>query len=82
MAAPVTATTELAMGEAFTYQAARDPDRTAILCWDGSITRGELESRANRAARHFGALGVGQSDLGHRVHAIVDVGAAATEDDS
>ena len=58
-----TPVTTIPMGEAFTYQAARDPDRAAIVCWDGSITRGELESRANRSARHFAALGVVPGDL-------------------
>src|ERR1700712_5033888 len=53
----------MSMGEAFTYQAKRDPDRVSIICWDGQITRGELESRANRAAREFAELGVKQGDL-------------------
>lgn len=51
------------MGEAFTYQAKRDPGRVAVICGDESITRGELESRANRAARAFAGLGVGHGDL-------------------
>ncbi len=53
----------LSMGEAFTYQAARDPQRLAIICWDGQITRGELEARANQAAREFAGLGVKSGDL-------------------
>ena len=48
----------MSMGEAFTYQAAREPDRLAIVCWDDQITRGELEARANQAARAFAELGV------------------------
>ena len=51
------------MGETFTYQARRDPDRVAIICGDERITRAELESRANRAARAFAELGVGVGDL-------------------
>src|SRR6195952_2720285 len=53
----------MSMGEAFTYQAKRDPDRVSIICWDGQITRGELEARANQAARHFAELGVKQGVL-------------------
>ncbi len=55
--------TPISMGEAFTYQAKRDPGRVAVICGDESITRGELESRANRAARAFAGLGVGHGDL-------------------
>ena len=53
----------MSMGEAFTYQAKRDPDRIAIVCGDDQITRGELESRANQAAREFARLGVKAGDL-------------------
>jgi bile acid-coenzyme A ligase len=59
---PVTATS-ISMGETFTYQAKRDPDRLAVICGDESITRKELESQANRAARAFAELGVGHGDL-------------------
>jgi bile acid-coenzyme A ligase len=53
----------ISMGDTFTYQAKRDPDRLAVICGDESITRKELESRANRAARAFAGLGVGPGDL-------------------
>jgi bile acid-coenzyme A ligase len=53
----------MSMGDAFTHQAARDPDRVAIITPAGQITRGELESRANRAARHFATLGVREGSL-------------------
>jgi bile acid-coenzyme A ligase len=55
--------TQLSMGEAFTYHAKRDPDRVAIVCGDATITRKELESQANRAARAFAELGVEHGDL-------------------
>src|SRR6201999_1471648 len=55
--------TQLSMGETFTYHAKRDPHRIAIVCGDASITRAELESSANRAARAFAELGVGHGDL-------------------
>jgi bile acid-coenzyme A ligase len=51
------------IGDAFAYQASRDPDHVAIVTAAGQITRGELESRANRAARHFATLGVGEGSL-------------------
>jgi amino acid adenylation domain-containing protein len=35
-----------------------DPDRVAVVAEDGSLTYGELESRANRLARHLVELGV------------------------
>jgi bile acid-coenzyme A ligase len=58
-----TTSTQLSMGEAFTYHAKRDPDRVAIVCGDESITRAELEFQANRAARAFAELGVNHGDL-------------------
>ncbi len=49
---------EVGIGRIVTLLAARDPDRPAII-WDGGVvTRAELESAANRAARAFEALGV------------------------
>jgi bile acid-coenzyme A ligase len=51
------------MGQAHGDQAARDPDRVAIISPDGQITRGALEARANRAARAFADLGVQAGDL-------------------
>jgi bile acid-coenzyme A ligase len=53
----------MSMGDAFTHQAARDPDRFAIITPAGQITRGELEARANQAARHFATLGVKHGSL-------------------
>lgn len=54
---------QIPMGEAFTYQAKRNPDRLAVICWDRQVTRAELESLANRTARHFAGLGVRQGHL-------------------
>jgi bile acid-coenzyme A ligase len=51
------------MGAVFTYQASRDPDHVAIITPAAQITRGELEARANQAARHFIALGVTPGSL-------------------
>src|ERR1700712_3218284 len=53
----------MSMGDAFTYQAMRDPGRVAIITPAGQITRGELEARANQAARHFAALGAKHGSL-------------------
>ena len=39
------------------------PDRLAVTCGDGQLTRGELESRANRLARDLAARGVGTGDF-------------------
>jgi bile acid-coenzyme A ligase len=40
-----------------------DPDRRAITCGEHSLTRGELESAANRLARDLAAGGVGFGDM-------------------
>ena len=42
--------------------AARDPDRTTLLCEDDSLTIGELEQRSNRLARAYAELGVAEGD--------------------
>ncbi len=46
-----------------TELAERDPDRAAITCSGHSLTRGELESAANRLARVLAAGGVGFGDM-------------------
>jgi bile acid-coenzyme A ligase len=45
------------------YHAARDPNRPAITVGGRSISRAELEARANRRARALAALGIGQDDF-------------------
>jgi bile acid-coenzyme A ligase len=53
----------MSMGDAFTHQASRDPHHVAVITPAGQITRGELEARANQAARHFATLGVTEGSL-------------------
>ena len=43
--------------------AAAAPDRTAVTCGEASVTRGELERRANRLARDLAGRGVEHGDL-------------------
>ncbi|MEN3281149.1 MAG: bile acid-coenzyme ligase [Solirubrobacteraceae bacterium] len=43
--------------------AAADPRRPALTCGGQTVTRGELESTANRLARHYEQLGVQQGDF-------------------
>jgi bile acid-coenzyme A ligase len=50
-------------GSVVTALAAAEPGRPAVVCEGESLTRGELESRANRMARAFEARGVGPGDL-------------------
>jgi bile acid-coenzyme A ligase len=50
-------------GRRVTALAERDPDRVAITCAGHSLTRGELESAANRLARDLAAGGVGLGDM-------------------
>jgi bile acid-coenzyme A ligase len=51
---------ETSYGSALSVLAARDPDRAVLVHAAREITRGELERRANRRARGFAALGVGE----------------------
>ncbi|MDL4819442.1 non-ribosomal peptide synthetase [Actinomadura opuntiae] len=44
-------------------QAARTPDRTAVIAGDARLTYAELNARANRLARHLIARGVGTDDF-------------------
>jgi bile acid-coenzyme A ligase len=53
----------ISYGERLTVLAERDPGRPAITCGELSLTRAELESRANRLARHLQASGVGFGDM-------------------
>ena len=46
-----------------TALAEADPDRPAITCGERSLTRGQLESAANRLARDLAAGGVGLGDM-------------------
>jgi bile acid-coenzyme A ligase len=43
--------------------AAADPQRPLVSCGDERLTRGELESAANRLARSLAAFGVGPGDM-------------------
>ena len=49
--------------EAVSWHAERDPERIAIVCGEERLTRAELEHEANRLARAYAELGVGQGDL-------------------
>jgi hypothetical protein len=49
---------KLSYGLRITELAAEDPDRVAVVCDSESLTREELERRANRLAREFLARGV------------------------
>ena len=42
----------------FEARVGEDPDRVAVVAQDGSLTYGELESKANQLARHLIGLGV------------------------
>ena len=53
----------ISYGRRLTALADRDPDRVAITCAERSLTRGELESAANRLARDLAAGGVGFGDM-------------------
>ena len=53
----------ISYGRRVTALAERDPDRPAITCGEHSLTRGELESAANRLARDLAAGGVGFGDM-------------------
>jgi non-ribosomal peptide synthetase component E (peptide arylation enzyme) len=48
---------ELTHGEAMTWLARQDPDRLAIVCHGDSVTRKELDGRANAMARTYARLG-------------------------
>ncbi|WP_234381496.1 amino acid adenylation domain-containing protein [Streptomyces sp. NRRL S-1521] len=48
--------------EAFQEWALRSPDAVAVRCGADEVTYGELESRANRLARHLVGLGVGREE--------------------
>lgn len=45
------------------FHARRDPDRVFVTLGDDSITRAELETRANRRARMLQGAGIGQDDF-------------------
>lgn len=51
------------IGRVFGWWAEREPAAAAVTCGSDVITRGELESRANRLARHWRRGGVGRDDL-------------------
>jgi bile acid-coenzyme A ligase len=51
------------IGRILTDLAAGAPDRPAVTCGRLTVTRGELESRANRLARAYESLGVGEGDF-------------------
>ncbi|WP_192808943.1 AMP-binding protein, partial [Actinomadura montaniterrae] len=51
------------LGDVLTALAAEGPDLPAVTCADRTLTRRQLESRANRLARAYEALGVGQGDF-------------------
>ncbi len=54
---------ETSYGNALSVLAAREPDRPVLVHEERSVSRGEVDRRANRRARGFAALGVGEGDL-------------------
>src|SRR5687767_11146806 len=54
---------EIPIGAAIGLAAELDPDAPALTCGDQTVTRAELESRTNRLARAYEAVGVGAGDL-------------------
>ncbi|WP_345017459.1 amino acid adenylation domain-containing protein, partial [Streptomyces shaanxiensis] len=61
------ATVEVPVGrrvhEAFAEQAARTPERTAVVCGDVRLTYADVDARANRLAHHLRELGAGPDML-------------------
>jgi bile acid-coenzyme A ligase len=53
----------ISYGRRATELAQRDPGAVAFVCEERVLTRGELESRANRLARAYAGLGVSAGDL-------------------
>jgi bile acid-coenzyme A ligase len=53
----------LPMAELLAWHAARDPDRVAVVCGPGCMTRAELDAETNRAAREFADIGVRAGDF-------------------
>ena len=51
------------IGRILTDLAQADPGRPMVTCGDVTVSRGELDSRANRLARAYEQLGVGQGDF-------------------
>jgi bile acid-coenzyme A ligase len=54
---------ELPHGEAMSWLARQDPDRLILVCDDDSLTRIELERRANTMARTYAQRGVARDDI-------------------
>ena len=54
---------KMSNGRAFTWLAARDPERPAVVHEGRVVSRAALESRSNRTARAFAGMGVGPGDL-------------------
>ena len=52
-----------ALPELFRAQAARTPDATAVICGTAQLTYAELDTSANRLARHLISLGAGPGRL-------------------
>ncbi|GAA2576986.1 AMP-binding protein [Dactylosporangium fulvum] len=59
----MTATTTVPLGRILTNLAAAEPDHPIVTCGDETVTRSELESRANRLARAYESLGVRPGDF-------------------
>ena len=55
--------TLLSYGRAFGWHAAREPKAVAVIFGDRRVSRGALETRSNRLARAYEALGVGEGSL-------------------
>jgi bile acid-coenzyme A ligase len=55
--------TQMSVGTALAWLAARDPHRPAITHGDRTVSRAELDRRTNRLARAYAGLGVAQDHL-------------------
>ena len=53
----------IAYGSMLSRLASDQPEKVALVCEEGEITRRELDSGANRLARDFAEQGVGTGDL-------------------
>ena len=54
---------KLPLGMVTAFHAARDPNRPMATFGDETLTRGQMEARANRRARMLAAQGVGHGDF-------------------
>jgi amino acid adenylation domain-containing protein len=53
---------DLCLHELFAFQAARTPEKVAVVCGGEQLSYGDLDRRSARLARYLGALGVGAEE--------------------